>query len=280
MRRASEFKISPIGDVHIGAAACAEDDLKKVIKRIQKEDNHYWIGMGDYGDFINMKDPRFSVSNLADWITREEMIDIAKAQRQRFTNLVKPIAHKCLGLASGNHETAIARHYERDVYGEIVSQIKEDGGFPSDYRLKLGYYGWIKLGFYSSKKKAKKGGLSTININIHHGFVGGKLAGAKALNMQRWLWTHAADLVIFGHSHNTSAQPEAVEYVDKVDNIKIHVRKGMYSGTFLKTVNDNDKGINSYSEIAGYFPNPHGVIPEAILYPRNSDENARVKIIS
>ena len=276
--RTDKFKISPIGDIHMGAAACDEKALKAVIKKVAQEDNHYWIGMGDYGDFINMKDPRFSVTNLSEWITRDEMVDIAKAQRNRILKFFEPIAHKCLGLMCGNHETSVARYYERDVYGEIISGIKEAGNFDPEHRLGLGYYGWIILKFYSSKKKNAKGGMVAVKFNLHHGFVGGKLAGAKALNMQRWLWSHECDVAIFGHSHNVSAQPEAVEWVDKHGNIKTQVRKGLYAGSFLKTVNDNKKGVSTYSEIKGFFPLPHGVVPHVKLRPRALNEMDRIRI--
>jgi hypothetical protein len=98
---------------------------------------------------------------------------------------------------------------------------------------------------------------------LHHGFVGGKLAGAKALDMQRWLWNHNADLVIFGHSHNTGAQREAVEEVDKADKIKVARRVGCYAGTFLHTTAE---GATTYSEIKGYPPLPVGHV-EIILTP-------------
>jgi hypothetical protein len=201
------------------------------------------------------------------------LADLARAQRDRFLEFVKPIAGKCLALLSGNHETAILRHYERDVYHEIVSAIKEEqtnsprpaGEGPGvrgyDSHLGMGYSGWLRLVFYWANDK--KGGSSLINVNLHHGFVGGKLAGAKALDMQRWLWNHNADLVIFGHSHNTGAQREAVEEVDKADRVKVARRVGCYAGTFLHTTAE---GATTYSEVKGYPPLPVGHV-EIILTP-------------
>lgn len=270
------FKITPLGDIHLGSASCDEKSFKAKVKEIQEEDNHYWIGLGDYCEFINRSDPRFDVANLADWLIKKSALsDIAKAEREYFLDIIEPISHKCLGLVMGNHEKSIIKYYERDIYFEIVTSIKEMGKFPSDHQLSFGYYGWLILGFYRDQKK--KQGSHNITINLHHGFVGGKLAGAKALNMQRWLWSHDCDIVIFGHSHNEGSQTEAVEYVDQAGNIKIKPRKGMYAGTFLRSTNDNG-GASSYSEEKGYFPLAHSVIPYITLKPQTKVEHERIKI--
>ena len=94
--------------------------------------------------------------------------------------------------------------------------------------------------------------------------------------MQRWLWTHDADVVIFGHSHNTSAQPEAVESLDRSNNITYKTRKGCYGGTFLRTVNEG--GDSTYSEIKGYFPLPLGGC-EIRIRPRAEKYEDRIRII-
>ena len=188
--RKDTITIVPIGDVHIGAAACDEKRLQNVIDRVKNDDSCYWVGMGDYCDFINRSDPRFSVMSLAPWIKMKELSDLAGAQRNYFLDMIKPIASKCIGLIQGNHETSIHRFYERDIYGEIVTEIKKLGNMPADKQLALEYYGWILLHFETSCDNGKTGRRSIIKTNWHHGYVGGKLAGAKALEMQRWLWRH------------------------------------------------------------------------------------------
>jgi len=257
--KSDAVRIMPLGDIHIGAKACDEKLFRQSVKYI-KDNNLYWIGMGDYCDFINKKDPRFDLASLADWIQRPELADLAKAQRNRFLDIVRPIASRCLGLIAGNHEGTIYKHYERDIYSDIVTGVKEAGGFKDDDRLALGYSGWIRLQF---GRKGSKQDRRTIMVNLHHGFVGGKLAGAKALNMQRWLWSHEADIVIFGHSHNTGTQREAVERVNKVNEIVTVDRVGCYAGTYLRTTVE---GATTYSEIKGYFPLPMGGV-EIYLYP-------------
>lgn len=251
LTRADEFHLYPIADTHVGAAACDEDKLKALVSAIAADDRAYWVGGGDMCDFINRGDvKRFDPSALASWLTVADLADLALAQRDRFLDITKPIASKCLGLIEGNHCRAILSHYERDIYSEIVTGIKEIGKFPADHQLALGYSGYLDLNFYRSD--GKNAG-TKILISIHHGYVGGRLAGAKALNMQRWLWTHNCDLALFGHSHNTEIQIESVEFVDKKGNIKYKNRIGAFMGTFLKSGIDN---IDTYSSRAGYAPMP------------------------
>jgi hypothetical protein len=267
-KRGDTFTLIPLGDIHIGNVACDEDLFRATVKRIAEDKSCYWVGLGDYADFVNVKDPRFSSDSLSEWIKMTDLSDLARAQRDRFLEIVKPIAGKCMALVEGNHERAIKRHYERDIYYEICSGIKEMGGVPADDPIALGITGWLRLVFYRSKKRQAG---QTICINLHHGFVGGRLAGAKALNMQRWLWNHDADLVIFGHSHNAMSQVEAVEVLNTADNVARRNRKGVYGCTFL--------GPAPYALEKGYFPNPVGYT-EIILRPGAKHAHDRIRVVT
>ena len=224
-------------------------------------------------DFINVSDPRFAAGSLAPWIKMADLGDLARAQCDRFLEIVEPIAPRCLGLIEGNHELSIKRYYERDIYSDIVCGVKELGGFAADHSLALGYYGWLLLSFYRAPEKRRE---TLYKINLHHGFTGGRLAGAKALNMQRWLWTHDADLVIFGHSHNTGAQAEAVETITRGGHVSHITRRGCYGGTFLAT---NAEGGSTYSEVKGYFPLPV-TQPMISLRPGAADKMDRLRVVT
>jgi hypothetical protein len=253
--------------VHLGSAACDEEQFRKTVRYI-KENELHWIGMGDYCDFINMHDKRFSLESLAPWVGMAELMDLAKAQSERFIEIVGPIAPYCLGLLMGNHEASILRHYERDIYSEIVTGVKKIGGFKADYPLAVGYSGWMRLRFHRSETDKRH-----IKIYLHHGYTGGKLAGGKALDMQRALWSKAADLIVFGHCHDTQGQKQAVEDLSDADEIVFRNRVGCFSGTYLKT---SQQGVTTYSEVNGYLPLPIGGV-EIYMYPF-SDVKVRVMI--
>jgi len=252
--RGDTYRIIPLGDVHIGNAACNEALFKRTVERIANDDACHWIGMGDYCEFINPSDPRWSIDSVASWVRMAHLGDLARAQRDRFLEMIQPIAAKCLCLVEGNHELSIQRHYERDIYSDIVTRVKEMAGHPADHKLALGGHGWLLLAFRRPDGRTRR----TFKLNLNHGFVGGKLAGAKALNMQRWLWTHDADLVIFGHSHNTGIQVEAVESVTASGKVQYTNRMGCYSGSFMTGA--------EYAQRKGYFPVPLSYV-EVVLTP-------------
>lgn len=267
--REHSFRIYPIGDMHIGARACDEQKLRRVVEQIASDDDAYWIGMGDVCDYINRSDPRFNVEALAGWVRMRDLADLASAQSKRALSILSPIAHKCLALVKGNHELAIHKHYERDVYSELVTGIKEASGLDEIERLGLGYSGWLLARFKSEHHT------SIFRFSLHHGFVGGRLAGAKALNMQRWLWTHDCDVAVFGHSHNTMIQSESIETVNRRSGKIAHLtRWGCFSGSFLAT---NVEGSETYSEVKGYFPLPTTGVVIHVTPMRGNDGRAGVQ---
>ncbi len=265
--RSDLFHIYPVGDIHLGNAACDEKRLQLVVNEIAADEHAYWIGLGDYCDFINCSDPRFEAASLASWFTVSDLTDLARAQLERFRDIITPIAPKCLGLIEGNHESAISRHTERNIYSDIVTMIKSAGQHPADFPLALGPYGWLTLAFHGGPTSA--GGSWITQLNVHHGFTGGRLAGGKALSMQRWLWTHNADLVLFGHSHNTSTQVEAVEAIDRAGHVTVTNRLGVYCGTFLNQA--------LYAQRAGFMPQSASNVV-ITLRPGAVDSRDRVRV--
>lgn len=271
--RTDEFKIVPLFDIHCGVKPCRENLLKARVKEIA-ENGWYWIGGGDYCDFVNRSDPRYSPHILADWFTVSMTADIAGAQVAHLNEILKPIAPQCLGLLMGNHETAIHKHYERFIFSDIITNIKEAGKFDGDEKLAMGYSGWLLLKFHHSKIGERRAGTETVLFALHHGFTGGRLAGAKALAMQRFLWQKECDIGLMGHSHNTEAQIEQVEYVDRAGNFAVKKRHGAFCGTFLDTTLP---GIETYSAVKGYPPMPVGGV-EVKLMPRSANEHKRIKL--
>ena len=280
---ARPFKIVPIGDVHIGPQSCDEKRLAAAVKAIADDPDTFWVGLGDYCDFINKSDKRFDSSILAPWLfTPEAFRDLAKAQIDKALDYLRPIAPKCLGLVCGNHESFIQQRYERDAYGEIVKGVREAGAFKEDDRLAFGYEGWLVLRFYRNTPdgQAKRGmndpgSTDTVRIRLHHGYVGGRLAGAKALEMQRFLWVNDCHAAILGHSHNIDTITVEVESINAAGRLVRTPRKGVYGGSFLRT--RLDAGPSTYSAVKGYLPLPVGQ-PTISLYPFAGEPWDLVKI--
>lgn len=270
------FTLVPIGDIHLGHVACDERLLAATIKRIADDPRCYWVGLGDYCEYINKADKRYDPEQVAPWVRSEPRGRMAQVQTERITELFKPIAHRCLGIVEGNHETAIRRKFEYDPYYEIVKAVHGAAQLPLDTRIGLGFEGWLELRWYRMPEP-KRSATHRLRVYLHHGFVGGRLAGAKALNMQRVLWNHECDLCLMGHSHNTSSGREAREALDRSGRVVEHVGKGAFCGTFLGEPVSTES--SPYYKEAGYFPTPRGTI-EVELRPGAVEQMDRVRIVT
>jgi len=263
--RSDSFRIVPIGCTHCGNMAAEEHQpkLKALIAEIVADPYAYTILMGDAAEFINTRDKRFDAASLASWISVPDLVDLAKVQKEYYLDeLIHPLAkaNKILAITSGNHEEAIKRYSERDVYSEIVSTIKGWQGMKASEKLGVGMTGWLLLRFAEEAEGEKCKGSRIIKVNLHHGFVGGRLDGAKALNMQRWLWSHDADVAMMGHSHDIKVLPGAIERLNiRTGKSEIQNRLGLITGNWL--------GRAAYASDMGYFPLPVGYT-ELRLWPR------------
>lgn len=255
-RDAPPITIWPLGDVHVGAAACDEKAFRRDVDRIAADPNAWWLGMGDYADFITRNDPRFDTDELASWISVRHLRDLVTAQRDRFLDMTRPIWPKCLALIAGNHEGAILRHYERDCFREIVGMIQPLSAAP-DVPLALEYEGYLRLRFLRAVAAEHRPAIN-FDIYAHHGVGGGKLMGGKALTLGREAGWHEVDMVIMGHTHAPIAFPAWRRWVDRAGNVRTRRITALVTGTYSI---DPD-----YARRGGYAPGGDGC-PRVIVSP-------------
>jgi len=253
------IKLYPLGDVHVGARACHEDRFRATVQEIKSNPLAFWVGMGDYCDFVNASDPRFAATALADWVQVPDLVDLAAAQRDHFLELIEPITGKCLALLKGNHEDTIHRHYERAIYDEIVALVKgrmtTNTLSSSKGALGLGYCGFLRLRLERAPSSKNKGHYWTTDLFLHHGWGGGRLAGSKALKLERALRYYDADLVLIGHWHTQQTLQSSVIGLNRAGRFRKRDRRGCVTGTWLEGHPENGE---TYAERAGYGPAPIG----------------------
>jgi len=244
--RGDHAVLYPLGDVHVGAMGCDEAAFSRYVSAIAEDPAAYWVGLGDYLDAINVRDPRWETDCLAPWmVTAEYLRDPVTAQRDRYLDLTRPIWPKCLAMIEGNHEFAIAKHWARDVYREIVGAIQPATADPS-VPLALGYEGFLRMKFQRPRddERRARGGAptETLDLYLHHGNGGGRLKGAKALALGRLGGWFGADVIIMGHVHDELATPVHRVYLDRAGNVKKRRIATMTSGTFLDSYADEGAG--------------------------------------
>ena len=264
--RANRIRLIPIGDIHLGNAACEENLLDECIKEVKSDPHTYWGFMGDGCDFIDRHDKRHRESHLAPWLHGED--DIIRVQRKRLIEKLYPIRKKCLWYIRGNHESDMLDKANRDVYWTVIEELQKDC---PQRKLALGIQGFIRLRF--QRGKDGQGANSwTVIIYAHHGFGGGRMEGSQALQLGRLLKSYEADVYLMGHVHSRIGFPLIHDTPSPVaDRV---VRKDVvasYTGAFLQTCLQEqpfeDKILESYAEEKGYPPLPTGWI-ELLFYPQ------------
>lgn len=206
-----------LGDWHVGSKGFASGRFASYRRRIIEDQHAYWVGMGDYADLITTTDPR-AVMDMYEpgMYTPEALADPGKYQAERVIEEAEPMAHKCLGLLPGNHETKYKKHNLRSWFVNEIGPALRDLA-PEDYRERfiLDYEDWLILRFVREGQDPKAG-TATCVCWLYHGSGGGQLKGAKALRQQRRAWRMgAAHLIVTAHAHESLAFPETAYEVDR-----------------------------------------------------------------
>lgn len=262
--RRDEYRLVVTTDMHLGAGACDEARLLKLRDRIDADPNCLWLDLGDSLDCINVKDPRFDVEQLPEWISRNDLKDLSRVQVERFLDIFGKCAGKLIGKGKGNHEDALLRHSENDVHSRIISALKRKAGHPESHKLDLDYAAWLRLKFYRSDVKE---GASVLTLYTHHGMGETKL--------KPWLYSHDCDLALFGHIHRLKWDSVAIEGIDEAGKERMTVRYGAYCGAFLNSNGPIGSPGTTYSTKRGMTPPTPGHI-EVHIRPYASDPMERM----
>ena len=228
------FNLYPIGDIHLGSAGCDEELLEKTVKQIASDPDGRVVLMGDMIDGIGRAngDKRNRNKTLATWARQvEDEDELFEAEVAKAVEVLSPIADKLLAVVCGNHEDDVERHGHGNVYWQIVDRLAVIGGHKAQ-DIALGYDGFIPIRF-DRQVKDNKPHVWTLTLFVHHGFGGGKMPGAKALNLWHMLGTYDADIVLVGHTHDhVYTEREIVSPGNGTPKQKTRV--GVVCGSFLK----------------------------------------------
>jgi hypothetical protein len=259
--RSAEFRLYPLADPHLGARACDEPRLDRALDEIDADPNGLWLGLGDYCEFINIHDPRWSLESIPRWLCDRwhdnPKVGIATLQRDELARRIKSrktLSRKLLAWVQGNHEEAIIRHAEVDSYIGLLEQIRPD----AERKLAVGTSGLLVLRFtrMTGKDEAPSSGNTwTLTIYLHHGFGGGDLMGGTALKLEREMARFAADLYLMGHVHKVQALTlsRPITLDKELRLVQPPDALGAYCGTYLR---GRVSGADTYGEAKGYRPSP------------------------
>jgi len=248
------FTIWHISDIHIMNRACAVDRLRADVAEIAADPYAFWLGGGDYADFIGYTDKRFDPDSVAEDVTVKELGDLGRVGMQRVAKELAPIKEKCLGLLLGNHEKKYQQATEQEsLHGWLCTQL----GAPS-----LGYCCLFDIIFARDasvdvpallwSSPGREFHRESFRVFAHHGAGFATTPGGKLNKLVQFMQSFDADLYFLGHVHDHVARKEPLLGADAACKTIIQrQRLGVIAGSYLKTY---AQGQCTYGEQRGYRP--------------------------
>ena len=247
--RSDKVKLTFIGDIHKGGADCDVKLLRRCVNHIKDDPAHYWFGMGDYGEYINYRDPRFRAEDLPGELPAKKINQMMEIQTRSVISEFRPIGNKCLGLIKGNHEDTLEGKSGVFVYDQICEAVRDGGAWD----LRLEYCAIVKL------RIKRAGHTSMLRVFLHHGAGGGGKTGASVNRTEDLVVAFPGnDIYVRGHDHKRYATVRVgIGAKDRKDEqCEIHTAFGD-TGSFKKTYT---QGTTNYAEKKLMNPTSMGVI--------------------
>lgn len=199
------FEIIWIDDLHFDNPDTDKTKLKKILE--SKPNAYICIG-GDAFDLMeSFGDPRQS----KDRISKNQWSDTyVNDILNSFVEFFQPYAKRLLCINFGNHEGSFLKRYGTDI-GAIAASMLNDRTGSS---IVCGdYAGYINLSFL--KDGVVNDSRSQIIYYTHSsGSIGKRSKGTLAIDILKGQHP-SADIVIFGHDHDTFIKPESVEVMSR-----------------------------------------------------------------
>lgn len=225
----SEIKIIPLGDFHIGDEFFKINDLKKVLKYVEKTENCYLILNGD---LMN----NALKSSKSDSYREKKSIE---EQQDELIKLLWPVRNKILYMCQGNHEyrTSLLAGIDPLRYvAKVLGLLDSDRYSDNSYIINLMF----------GKNKSPTALNQYIIYGIHGAGSGGRRMGATINAMENLTKICPnADLYIHSHTH------VPLSYTDKCYLYNRHRHKiEEFTRTFVNT--NSFLNYGGYAERFGY----------------------------
>ena len=178
--------LKPFGDVHRFAHNCAEERWLDELDWCKKQENIYYLGMGDYDDFASHSERHALRSAGLHETTIRSLDDMAEIRMKDFVDEIAFMKGRVIGLVEGNHHHSFG--------SGITTTQKICEAMNCRY---LGISCFIRLVF----KYAKGNKSRSLDIWAHHGRGASRLIGGSVNNVQRMADAAEADIYLMGHDH-------------------------------------------------------------------------------
>lgn len=254
--RSDKFRIWNLADIHWLNRACAEGEIRRDIKEIEKDPFSFWIGGGDYCDFIGYRDKRFDPDSVPEWVPVKELGRLGKFGMEQIADLCRPIKDKCLGLVLGNHEKKYELATEQEsLHGWLCTELGVKSlEYSALFDVVFCRTMTAEMPCLQSTPPENPNGRNAcaFRVFVHHGAGYAQTPGGKLNRLVQFMQSFDADLYFCGHVHDQVARQEpAIGANATCTKLVQRKRLGLVSGSYLKTY---AQGACSYGEQRGYRP--------------------------
>lgn len=252
--RKDEFTIWNLADLHLWNSASDLKAIKRDIKNIEDDPFSFWLGGGDYADYIGYTDKRFDPDAIAENVLVSQLGKMGMAQMQEVKELFNPIKHKCLGLVLGNHEKKYQITKEQsNLHAWLCTELEVSNlEYSAIFDLVFCRTSRTKHPYMLYTVKGKHLRSESFRIYVHHGSGYAQTKGGKLNKLIQFMHAFEADIYFVAHVHDQTgtrlvtlgANAPATELIQKE-------KLGVISGSYLKTYAEK---TTSYGEQKGYLP--------------------------
>jgi len=174
----------PFGDVHRFSPNCDTNKWLEFLAWAKNKKNAYFLGMGDYFDFLSGSERRELNEASLHEATYSNIEDLMNSQVKRFVNEISFMKGRLLGLIEGNHYA---------TYHTGITTTQE--------MCRL--LGCNYLGISSFIKFAMNRGAKGYSLDIwaHHGRGVGRTLGSGLNTVNQMAEIADADIYLMGHNH-------------------------------------------------------------------------------
>lgn len=265
-------KLVFFGDVHLGHRLSSLSNFKKeVIERYRKEENVWFIDMGDGMDLIvsQTSDKRFKASQIdTRYVGIDSPIDL---MIEDYAKLLEPIKDRLLCIVDSNHHLSIMERTGTDPTRRLAYTL-----WPDDAENRyMGYSGFLVLKFHYKGDRSSR--LRKLILSLCHGLgSGGKTEGGFQTQLGHDASFYTADVHAYGHNHRLAGWDRVKIGVDRDAKRIISTKEiRLNTGTYLKSLSDD--ASTSYAEKLRFKPNELGHMELNIRFHRNGEEIYWVK---
>jgi len=251
-----EFTIWNLADLHWWNKACDVKGIKRDIRTIQNDPFSFWVGGGDYADYIGYTDKRFDPDCVPDRIKVEDLGKSGKVQVSEIKDLFSPIKDKCLGLLLGNHEKKYQTEKEQShLHAWLCTEL----GVPNleysalfDLIFARGKGSRIPELMNESPEDNDRRESQSFRFYVHHGAGFAQTSGGKLNRLIQFMESFDADIYMVAHVHDQVGRRQSTIGANTTCTELTHKEKiGVISGSYLKTY---AQGVTTYGEQRGYKP--------------------------